>query len=216
MSFAYLAQKGARRPRRGQRLSSALRRIAEQVEDRIRIAHLTESFGDRAFGALLFFFAIPNLIPLPPGSSAVLGAPLILIAAQLAMGRTSLWLPRAVGDRSLAKRDLQRMVEYGLPTLRRTERLLAPRLDSFLNERLIGAACLLLAIILVLPIPLGNLPPAVAICAFALGLLQRDGVAVLVGWAATLGSLVIVALVSGTVFLMARAAFQAVAGLFVG
>jgi hypothetical protein len=46
--------------------------------------------------------------------------------------------------------------------------------------------------------------------------LQRDGVAVLVGWAATLGSLVIVALVSGTVFLMARAAFQAVAGLFVG
>jgi hypothetical protein len=38
---------------------------------------------------------------------------LIFIAAQLAMGRTSLWLPRAVGDRSLAKRDLQRMVEYG-------------------------------------------------------------------------------------------------------
>ena len=91
-----------------------------------------------------------------------------------------------------------------------------PGSNSVLNERLIGAACLLLAVILVLPIPLGNLPPAVAICAFALGLLQRDGVAVLVGWAATLGSLVIVLLVSGTVFLMAEAAFQAVAELFLG
>ena len=91
-----------------------------------------------------------------------------------------------------------------------------PGSNSLLNERLIGAGCLLLAIILVLPVPLGNLPPAVAICAFALGLLQRDGVAVLVGWTVTLGSLVIVALVSGTIILMARAAFQAVAGFFLG
>lgn len=174
-----------------------LRRIAARVEDRIRIADLTASFGDRAFGALLLVFAVPNLVPLPPGSSTVLGAPLLLVAAQLALGRSSLWLPRTVGNWSLQKRDLQRIVDYGVPTLRRTERLLAPRLGLLLQERLIGIACLLLALILILPIPFGNMLPAFAVCAFALGLVQRDGVAALVGWAATVASVIWIAAISG-------------------
>ncbi|HKH29284.1 MAG TPA: exopolysaccharide biosynthesis protein, partial [Sphingomicrobium sp.] len=124
MFLSYSARHCQRRGPRGQRLSAVLRRLAEQVEDRIRIAELTRSFGDRAYGALLLVFAIPNLVPLPPGSSTILGLPLILVAAQLALGRTSLWLPQAVGNRSLAKRELQRVVDYGLPTLRWTERLL--------------------------------------------------------------------------------------------
>jgi hypothetical protein len=192
-----------------------LRRFTEQAEDRIRIAELTCSFGDRTFGALLLIFAIPNLVPLPPGSSTVLGLPLILVAAQLALGRDSLWLPQAVGNRSLAKRDLQRVVDCALPPLRWTERLLAPRLEALLPDRLIGAACLILAVILALPIPFGNMPPAFAICAFALGLLQRDGLAGLVGWLATLASLVIVTLVSGAVVLAAKAAFEVIMS-FVG
>lgn len=216
MFLSYAARHGRRRRPRGQRLSAVLRRVAEQVEDRIRIAELTHGFGDRAFGALLLLFAIPNLVPLPPGSSTILGLPLILVAAQLALGRDSLWLPQAVGNRSLAKRDLQRVVDYGLPTLRWTERLLAPRLGALLNDRLIGIACLVLAIVLILPIPLGNMPPAFAICAFALGLLQRDGLAVLAGWLATLVSLVIVALVSGAVILSVKAAFDAIMPLLGG
>ena len=177
---------------------------------------LVDSFGDRAFGALLLVLAIPNLIPLPPGSSTVLGLPLILIAAQLKLGRTALWLPQTVGNRSLAKRDLQRVVERTLPALRRMERLLAPRLELLLNDRLIGLACLVLAIVLALPIPLGDMLPACAICAFALGFLQRDGAAVLVGWLLTAVSLVVVGLVSGTVIYMAKAAYDAGIGLLGG
>jgi len=190
-------------------MSTVLRRLVGRIEGRIRLVELVDSFGDRTFGALLLFFALPNLIPLPPGSSAILGTPLILIAAQLALGRTSLWLPQAVGNRTLATRDLQKLVGYTVPALRRTERLLAPRLDMLLNDRLIGLACLVLALVLFLPIPLGNIPPAFAICAFALGLLQRDGVAVLVGWVGTVASLIIVALVSGAAVYTAKAAYEA-------
>ncbi len=219
MSF-YMMATGRRKRRRtslhGQRLSAILRRLAEVVEDRIRLAELSGTFGDRAFGALLLVFALPNLLPLPPGTSTVLGVPLILIAAQLAIGRSELWLPRAVGNRSLSKSDLQRVVTYGVPALRRTERLLAPRFEVFLSDRLIGSACLLLAIILVLPIPFGNIPPAFAICAFALGVLQRDGLAVLVGWLGTAVSLAVVALVSGAVILTAKTAFEAVASFLGG
>jgi hypothetical protein len=49
------------------------------------------------------------------------------------------------------------------------------------QERIVGAACLLLAIILFLPIPFGNIPPAFAIAAFSLGILERDGVATIIG-----------------------------------
>jgi hypothetical protein len=49
-------------------------------------------------------------------------------------------------------------------------------------ERLIGLACLLLSMVLVLPIWLGNMAPAAAIAVLSLGLVQRDGLVVLIGW----------------------------------
>ena len=58
---------------------------------------------------------------------------------------------------------------------------------------------LLLAIILFLPIPFGNIPPAWAIAAFALGILERDGLATLVGWFGTIGSILILAAVSSAI-----------------
>jgi hypothetical protein len=211
------AQRGSRAPRPGgRRFSSVLRRLADEVEDRIRLSDLSRAFGDRVFGAVLLVFALPNLLPLPPGISTVLGIPLILISAQLALGRPELWLPQAVGERSLGKGDLQRIVDYGSGPLRRTERLLAPRWSVLLSDRWIGVACLVLAVVLILPIPLGNIPPAFAICAFALGLLQRDGVAVLLGWIATAGSLVIVAFVSGAAIYAAKAAIDAAVSLLGG
>jgi len=62
-----------------------------------------------------------------------------------------------------------------------------------------GGACLLLAIILFLPIPFGNIPPAFAISAFALGILERDGLATLIGCLATIGSLLILAAISSAI-----------------
>ena len=68
-----------------------------------------------------------------------------------------------------------------------------------------GAACLLLAIILFLPIPFGNIPPAFAISAFALGILERDGVATIIGWLATVGSILILAAISSAIIAGIRA-----------
>jgi hypothetical protein len=74
-----------------------------------------------------------------------------------------------------------------------------------LPEQIVVAACLLLAVILFLPIPLGNIPPAFAIAAFALGILERDGVATIFGWLATLGSILILGAISSAVMAGIRA-----------
>jgi hypothetical protein len=57
-------------------------------------------------------------------------------------------------------------------------------MTSEVSEVLIGIATVLLAIILVLPLWGGNLVPALIISTFGFGLLQRDGLAILIGWSA--------------------------------
>ena len=73
-----------------------------------------------------------------------------------------------------------------LPRLAKLERLLAPRLGWLFGawgDRVVGLVCTLLALVLILPIPLGNLLPALAIALMSLGLMQRDGIVLLLGYA---------------------------------
>ena len=51
------------------------------------IGALVDSLGSQAFGVTMFVFAVPNLVPNPPGTSPVLGAPLGFLSLQLALGR---------------------------------------------------------------------------------------------------------------------------------
>ena len=71
------------------------------------------------------------------------------------------------------------------------------------SERWLGASCLVLALVLVLPIPLGNLGAAVAVAFIALGLIEKDGIFVALGLVIGVGSL---ALVTGMVLAMALTA----------
>ena len=73
-----------------QRFSEVLSGLAARPVPVISIGDVLNAFGDRAFGALMLLFAAPNMLPLPPGMSAVLGAPLLFITAQLMLGRSTL------------------------------------------------------------------------------------------------------------------------------
>jgi hypothetical protein len=70
-------------------------------------------------------------------------------------------------------------------------------------EYMVGLVCLVLAIILVLPIPLGNMLPALAISLMALGLLERDGIWVGIGLIVAVVAMIVV---SGVVFALVKAA----------
>ncbi|GHU29967.1 ABC transporter permease [Betaproteobacteria bacterium] len=159
-------------------LSSILRLLAAEANrERISIRDLVNALGDRALAVLMFVFALPNVFPTPPGTSAVLGVPLIFLTAQLALGR-KLWLPDFVCKRSLPFRDFQKLILRVTPWLERAESLLRPRASRLVHppmEYVAGLICFILSVILALPIPLGNIPPAVAICLIALGILEKDG-----------------------------------------
>ena len=187
-------------------LLSMLQALAQDdSRERISIGDLLAALGDRALAALLFVFAVPNVLPVPPGTSTILGAPLVFLAAQLAFGLRP-WLPRVIADRTMSRDDFAALVRRISPWLTRAERLLRPRAVVLVlppMEYLVGLVCLLLAVVLVLPIPLGNMLPALAISLLALGILERDGLWILAGLAAAAVS---AAVVSGVVFAMVKAA----------
>lgn len=172
-------------PRHAARMpaSRLLRAFAsEWTAERVRLGDVADALGDRAYGLLLLIFAFPNIFPHPiPGLSALLGVPLMLVAAQLLIGLPKPWFPKVLGERSMATADFVRMVEMITPWIERMERFLRPRVP-FLSgrpaERMLAALCLILATVLALPIPLGNILPALAVSLIALGLIERDGVAI--------------------------------------
>lgn len=171
---------------------------------RICVGDLLSAMGDRAFGALMLVFALPNIVPTPPGTSAITGTPLVFLAAQLLCGKSP-WLPRVISQRSLAREDFARVVAKIVPVLIRVQKLLCPRFQALLSppcERLIGLTCLVLAVILALPIPLGNILPAIAICCFSFSFLERDGLFAMLGAAFSVVSLVVV---SGVIYAIAKA-----------
>ncbi|MCC6982054.1 MAG: exopolysaccharide biosynthesis protein [Bauldia sp.] len=211
------AKLAASRRRAGstQRFSTVLRRLTESADERITLGAILAAFKDRAFGALLFILAAPNILPMPPGASSVFGAPLLLVAGQLTIGRAHLWLPAFLSERSFKTADLKRIVDAILPFLRRSERLLRPRLEFMfgpVGDRIIGLICLLLAIVIFLPIPLANMAPAWGICFLALALLQHDGIAAILGLVAAVVTGVILYLVAGALWIAATAFFGALFG----
>jgi hypothetical protein len=187
-------------------LSQLLMQIAcDASRQRISVDDLLLSLQDRAIGAMIFVFALPNIIPLPPGASSILGAPLLFLTAQLALGRKP-WLPATIARRSIDRLHLEAVVGRIGPWLTRGERLLRPRLQFLARppmEYLIGAICFLLAVILFLPIPMGNIPPAIAISIFALAILERDGLWVIAGLCTTI---VAIAIIWGVLFALFESA----------
>lgn len=168
--------------------SQVIEDIGAKDDPKLYLGELVNAFGERSFGALMLFFGLLSVaIGIIPGTTTVLGAPLLLIGLQLVIRQDQLWLPRWALRRWIERETYRQGVEKVLPRLRKMERLSRPRLSimtSEVAEVLIGAATFILAFILVLPIWGGNLIPALIISTFGFGLMQRDGLAIVIGWSA--------------------------------
>ena len=195
------------------RLSEILTTLAgDESRERISVHDMVETMRARAFGALLLIFAFPNILPTPPGTAGILGLPLLFLSAQMMLGLDP-WLPGFIARRSMARGTFQALVERITPWLLRAERLLKARMELLAHpraQRLLGALCLTVSVALVLPVPFANLVPSVALCIIGLGVLERDGLWIVLGVLAAFGSLAYVAglayaLVKSAVFLLMNA-----------
>jgi len=209
------APSGKAKAQKPSRLSDIVKSM--DTESGTTIGALVDSLGERAFGALMFIFAVPNMIPTPPGTSAILGLPLIILTWQLMIGRQSLWLPDAIRKRHIPREALGSFVSKIIPIMSKLERVLRPRfgliVSSDLAERLIGLITFALSLVLFLPIPLNNMLPAAAISCIALGLAERDGVAVGAGYVLGAASVAVLVAISSALYIGVTAFFRALVGM---
>lgn len=178
------------RATRGAAALGALRLLLEdESRERIRVSDFLAALKGHAMPALVLLFALPNAMPMPPGTSAVLGLPLVLLTVQWGLG-VGPFLPGPLLRVNVARRDALRWLDRVGPWLVRAQPRLAVLVASPC-QRFAGALATVLALILLLPIPFGNIPPAGAVCMLALGCLRRDGAWVLAGVAAGIASIAI-------------------------
>lgn len=182
------------------RLSEVIATLAQRANGTMTLRAVLADFGERSFGAVMILFAALSLIP---AASIIFAIPLLLISAQLALGRRAIWLPASLLDRPVPSATLKAMAARIVPHLRQAERVLKPRgtvLTAAWAERLAGIACLAMAIILFLPIPGANFVPAMALILFALGLIEQDGLAMAAGWIAAAATVLVLAFVADRAF----------------
>ncbi|MFN3210790.1 MAG: exopolysaccharide biosynthesis protein [Roseovarius sp.] len=156
---------------------------------------ILEQLHERAFGLFLLILALPCCIPFLYGVPQVVALPLMFISVQIVTGRRVPWLPGKLAARNVTSDSLHRLSVRAGPWLRRIEAVSKPRLGVLTRrplDRIVGLALVLFSASILVPLPGTNTVPGFAVVVVAMGLLQRDGILVLIGavlgtaWIATL------------------------------
>lgn len=163
--------------------------IAELPDDQVSVARIRDRIGDDGVLMLSMLLCVIFLVPVSiPGVSTVFGAA-ILLGGVSRLLRRKLWLPESIESKQLAADKVKAGLARGSSWLHRLERISKPqRLQRWIAanevETVNNFGIVLGALLLMAPfgfVPFSNTLPAVAVLLLCIGLLQRDGLCVLLG-----------------------------------
>lgn len=169
-------------------------------DDALPLREILGDLQDSAFGMFLLIAVIPSFIPIPGVAGAISGPLVMLIGAQMLAGLRRPWLPGPIGRRGPKRRTLARFVGAASRWLDRLDRLLEPRLASLTGaagRHVSGLLLVLLGLLLALPIPFTNYLFGGLLLVFALALLERDGLVLLVAWLGGIAAIAVFGVLSG-------------------
>lgn len=194
--------------------------IAQLPADKLSLGELLDAFGDEGLLLLTLLLTLVFLIPVSiPGVSTVFGAAILLVGVSRLSGR-ALWLPARLKHKPLPADRLRPGLTAGLAWVRRMERVSRPRrlrafVDGSMTDKLNSLAFILAALLLMAPfgfVPFSNTLPALALLLYAIGFIQRDGGAVLLGHLANIGTIVYFGVLIGGGGVAARELLQRLGG----
>ena len=175
-----------------QSLSGILRSLLELPGERLSVRTIADRVGDKGFGLLLAILSLPSALPVPaPGYSTPFGILLVLLGAQMAAGRPRPWLPRRALRGEVGKDFAGRVFGAATRLLRWSERLIRPRMrwiNSTGGRAFLGCVVILMACLMILPIPMTNTLPAIVVFLVGVSLAEDDGLAALAAFAAGLAA----------------------------
>ncbi|AKM10687.1 exopolysaccharide biosynthesis protein [Croceicoccus naphthovorans] len=163
--------------------------------DKVSVGDVLDAIGSRSYGPFLLIPALLEITPVGaiPGVPTFLAVIIAIIALQMLFGRKHIWLPGFIRHRSVSADK----VEKSSHKLRK----IAAFLDKWFHGRLKAlthgvpvriAALLIIGLCATVPplevLPFASSGPMLAIAAFGLGLMVRDGLLMLIATALSLGA----------------------------
>lgn len=143
------------------------------------IGELTNAVGDKGFGLLLMILSLPSALPVPaPGYSTPFGIAIALIATQMLLGRHTVWLPERIQKVRIHPGLGQKMIGAASKFLRKIEFFIKPRhlwIRSRGGQAGLATVIIIMACLMMLPIPMTNTFPAMVIFMIGVGLSDEDG-----------------------------------------
>lgn len=184
-------------------LQQSLEGIFKAAEDSpLTLEKILEMLSGRGKALIALFLSLPFCLPIAlPGLSTLLGLAIVIVGLRIAFGHNA-WLPARLLKKSISQNALKKAVSKGMWIVKKLQKLTHPRLEIFCNQKIVHGsliAFLGLFLALPLPIPLTNLLAAWPIFFISLGLLEDDGLFVMLGYAILLictGAFVTWALIS--------------------
>ncbi len=179
-------------------LSQTLNDVSQSVEgESITLRQLLSLVGEQGLLLFCMILIIPFLLPVSiPGVSTVFGLLIVLIGIGITINRLP-WLPNRLMERSLKTADLRPAFERGATLFARLDRIIRPRMlaltSNTISNRINGLALTFSGVLLMAPlslIPFSNTIPGVAVLFFAVGILQRDGLFIILGYLMMIATIV--------------------------
>lgn len=154
------------------------------------LGEIVDRLDERAFGLLLLLLALPCTPPFVYLLPQIVSLPMLALAAQMAAGRQSPWFPQAIRKRGLSLQEFSKVLDFCEKYVRWIEKIARPRLPAVtgrMGARVAGALMIVPALSILAPFPGTNTVPGIGIAVASLGLIQRDGLLVIIGLLIGLG-----------------------------
>ncbi|SMQ75775.1 Uncharacterized conserved protein [Devosia lucknowensis] len=182
-------------------LGKLVRKVEERADagEKVSIGLIREIAGQRAAGPMLLLPALIVVSPLSiiPGLPTMVGLNTVLVAAQVALGREQVWLPKWLTERCISAKHAKKLLKFLGPVSRVADGVVKPRasfLTGALMRRTGAVVCILVGCIMPLLefIPFTSTWAATVIAIYALSITARDGL-LAVAWAGLVAGLVTLA-----------------------
>ena len=177
-------------------------RVLEQVirqapADYFTVGWLTSTLQQRSFGFVMLFLGLLATIPV---GSTIPGLMLAAMAVQLVAGRSEPVFPDFIRTHRLRTSHLRRLGERAVQLLTYFEKAVHPRGPMIFEamKPIVGVVVLLLtAVLLLTPVPLSNVAPAIVIALMSLAYVEDDGLLLCI---ALLAAIILIVIASAAIW----------------
>ncbi|MDR9426253.1 MAG: exopolysaccharide biosynthesis protein [Marinobacter sp.] len=171
-------------------------RVSAATKDQVSVGDILQAVGERSFGPVLLITGVITVAPLIgdiPGVPTLLAVLVLLSVGQLLFRRRSIWIPGKLSRRSLSRDKLLKGLDWAEKPASCVDRWTKQRLPWLVSgggQYLMAIICMMVA----LAMPLMELVPfsanggGLALVAFGLAIVAKDGLLALIAIAATTGT----------------------------